>query len=230
MAEKLKTIESTRQNAKVGLKNAEVQAEDQCKELYTTQLNLATEQAAILDLKAKLQKAEEALKVAQEAAKAVETSAYECGVLETEAMLTVEVTVVCREYCAETYNQAFDQAGIPADSDLRRVDQVYYPKDLRENTTTPPPSAALPLPPPEQSLTTQEPSQGTELPAGAEKEKKGEVVASWTKEKAKEKRKEKEKNKDDANPSKDALTIGDMVSKTKATESKSKIDSKKDSH
>ena len=34
----------------------------------------------------------------------------------------------------------------------------------------------------------------------------------------------------DANPFKDALTIGDMMSKAKAAESKSKIDSKKDSH
>ena len=34
----------------------------------------------------------------------------------------------------------------------------------------------------------------------------------------------------DANPSKDALTNEDMVSKAKATESKSKIDYKKDSH
>ena len=86
------------------MKNVEAQAEDQCKELYTTQLNLATEQAAVLDLKAKLQKADEALKVAQEAATAVETSAYERGVLETKARLTAEVIVVCREYCAETYN------------------------------------------------------------------------------------------------------------------------------
>ena len=77
---------------------------------------------AVLDLKAKLQRAEEALKVAQEAAKAAETSAYERGVLETEARLTAEVTVVCREYCAETYNQALNQAGIPADSDLKRLD------------------------------------------------------------------------------------------------------------
>ena len=60
--------------------------------------------------------------MAQEAATAVETSAYERGVLETEVRLTAEVTVVCREYCAETYNQAFDRAGIPADSDRRRVD------------------------------------------------------------------------------------------------------------
>ena len=34
----------------------------------------------------------------------------------------------------------------------------------------------------------------------------------------------------DANPSEDALTIEDMVSKDKVAESKSKIDSKKDSH
>ena len=60
------------------------------------------------------------------------------------------------------------------------------------------------------------------------------MVVSRTEERAKEKEKEKEKgkakNKADASPSEDALTIGDMVSKTKTTESKSKIDSKKDSH
>ena len=115
-----------------------------------------------------------------------------------------------------------------------RVDQVYYPEDFRENTTAPPPPTALPLPPPKQSLTTQEPSHGAEVPARAEKEKNEIVVASRTEEKAKdkekEKGKEKAKNKADANPSEDALTIGDMVSKAKATESKSKIDSKKDSH
>ena len=103
---------------------------------------------------------------------------------------------------------------------------MYYPEDLKENTTAPSPPAALPLPPPEQSLTTQEPSQGAEIPARAKKEKNGIVVASRIEEKAKE----KVKNKADANPSEDALTIGDMVSKAKTTESKSKIDSKKDSH
>ena len=104
MAKKLKAVESARQSAEAGLKNAEAQAEDQHKELYTNQLNLATEQAAVLDLKAKLQKAEEVLNVAQEAARAVDTSVYERGMLETEARLTAEVIVVCREYCAETYN------------------------------------------------------------------------------------------------------------------------------
>ena len=42
LAEKLKAEESARQSAEVGLKNAEAQAENQRKQLYTTQLNLAT--------------------------------------------------------------------------------------------------------------------------------------------------------------------------------------------
>ena len=184
----------------------------------------------VLDLKDELQKAQEALKVAQEAAKATELAAYERGVLETEARLTAEVTVVCREYCTETYQQALDQAGVPADSDLRRANRVYYLEDLKEDPTALPPSATLPLPPPKQSFTTQEPSQGIEILAGAQKEKKGDVVALRPEEKAKEKEKEKAKSKANANPFEDALTIGDMVSKAKPAESKSKIDSKKDSH
>ena len=64
LAEKLKVVESARQSTEAGLKTAEAQAKDQRKQLNTTQLNLATEQAVVLDLQAKLQKAEEALKVA----------------------------------------------------------------------------------------------------------------------------------------------------------------------
>ena len=96
------------------------------------------------------------------------------------------------------------------------MDQVYYPEDVRENTTAP---------------RGWKPSQDTEVPVGAEKEKNGAVVATRTKEKVKEneKRREKGQNKDNANPSEDALTIGDMVSKAKVAGSKSKIDSKKDS-
>ena len=168
--------------------------------------------------------------MAQEATKAAETAAYECGVLETEARLTAKIAGVYRDYYAKTYKQALDRAGVPVDSDLRRANQVYYPEDIRKDITGPPPLATLPLPPPEQSLTTQEPPQGVEIPTGAQKEKNGEVVASRTEEKAKEKGKEKAKNKADANPSEDALTIRDMVSKAKAIESKSNINSKKYSH
>ena len=226
LAEKLKAAESARQSAEAGLKTAEAQAEDQRKQLYTTQINLATKKAVVLDLKAELQKAQEALKVAQEAAKAAEAAAYEHGVLETKARLTTEVTVVYRDYCAETYFQALNRAGVPVDSDLRRTEQVYYLKDIKEDLTALPPPAALPLPPLEQPLTTQDPSQVTEIPVRVPKEKKGDVGVSWPEEKTKE----KAKGKANVNPFEDALTIEDMVSKAKAAESKFKIDSKKDSH
>ena len=57
LAEKLKAAKCTHQSAEAGLKIAKAQVEDQRKQLYTTQLNLATEKAAVLDLKAELQKA-----------------------------------------------------------------------------------------------------------------------------------------------------------------------------
>ena len=69
---------------------------------------------------------------------------------------------------------------------------MYYPEDLRENTTPPPPLVALPLPPNE-PLPAQKSSQDTEVPIRAEKEKNGAAVASWKDEKAKEKEKGKEK-------------------------------------
>ena len=64
LAKKLKVIESACQSAEAGLKTAEAQVEDQGKQLYTTQINLAIEEATVLDLKAELQKAQEALKMA----------------------------------------------------------------------------------------------------------------------------------------------------------------------
>ena len=92
--------------------------------------------------------------MAKEAAKAAETAAYEREVVETEARLIAKVTVVCKDYCAETYYQALDRAEVHADSDLRRADKVYYLEDIREDPTALPPPAAIPLPPPEQPFTT----------------------------------------------------------------------------
>ena len=157
------------------MKNAKAQVEDQHKQLYTTQINLTTEKATVLDLKAELQKAQKALAVAKEAAKAVEAAAYERGVVESEARLTTEVTIVYRDYCAETYYETLDRTGVPTDSDLRRANKVYYPEDVREDPIALPPPVALPLLPPEQPLTTQDPSQGIEIPTGVQKEKMGDV-------------------------------------------------------
>ena len=50
IAEKLKVAKNGRKSAEARLKSSEAQVENQRKELYTTQLNLATEKAAVLDL------------------------------------------------------------------------------------------------------------------------------------------------------------------------------------
>ena len=93
-----------------------------------------------------------------ETTKAAEAATYDRGVVENETRLTAEVTVVCRDYCAETYRNALDRVGVPANSDLRRANKVYYPEDIREDPTALPPPAAFPLPPFEQPFTTQDPS------------------------------------------------------------------------
>ena len=165
--------------------------------------------------------------MAKEAAKVTEATAYERGVEETQAKLATEVTVVCRDYCAKIYYEALDRAGVPTDSDLSRTDKVYYPEDIREDPIALPPPVALPLLPSEQPLTTQDPSQGIEIPTRAQKEKKGDVEISRPDEKVKGKGVQPPA---DANPYEDALTIEDMMSKAKVAESKSRIDSKKDSH
>ena len=78
--------------------------------------------------------------MAKKAAKATEAVAYEHGVVETEAKLTVEVTIVCRDYCAETYYEALDRVGVPVDSDLRKANKVYYPEDIRDSSSSRSPS------------------------------------------------------------------------------------------
>ena len=78
----------------------------------------------------------------KEAAKAAEVATYERKVVETEVRLTAKVTIVCRDYCAETYNKALDWAKVPADSDLKRTDKVYYPEDIREDPTALPPHSS----------------------------------------------------------------------------------------
>ena len=94
LAEMLKTSEQGHQSTLARLKTAEAQAEDQCKHLYTTDLDLATEKAAVLSLKAELEKAKAEAQVIREAAQAAKRAAYEGGVLETKQRLAEEVAEV----------------------------------------------------------------------------------------------------------------------------------------
>ena len=59
--------------------------------------------------------------MAREASKAVKTTSYECGVLEMETWLAKEVAGVCRDYYTEIWAKVLNQAGVPANSELRRL-------------------------------------------------------------------------------------------------------------
>ena len=67
-SKKLKTSEHECQSALARLKTVKAQAEDQRKLLFTTELNLATEKATILSLKAELEKAKVEVQGVKEAA------------------------------------------------------------------------------------------------------------------------------------------------------------------
>ena len=71
------------------------------------------------DLREELQKVREATQLAKEAAEAKKQAAYMLGVEETQARLTEELSVVCREYCGISWGKALDAAGVPMGSDLR---------------------------------------------------------------------------------------------------------------
>ena len=54
------------------------------------------------------------------------------GVEETQVRLIEELSIVCREYCGISWGKALDVAGVPANSDLRRPENVYYDPEIRE--------------------------------------------------------------------------------------------------
>ena len=66
--------------------------------------------------------------------------------LETEQRLAEEVAEVCRDYCTVTWMEALNSAGVSMDSELRRVESVFFPEHIRE-VPADPSSTALPLPP-----------------------------------------------------------------------------------
>ena len=76
MSKKFKDSDKGRLSAEAGLKTMERQMEDQRQKLYMTEINLATKKQIVLNLKAKLQKAKEAARVAREAAEATMNASY----------------------------------------------------------------------------------------------------------------------------------------------------------
>ena len=127
------------------MKGAETQAESQRKlvvevkrQLVTTKEQIATlrqqleeaNQLKALAEKAKMQAEVDKLKAEKERDEA-EQHGYDVGVAETEDALRAEVPVVCRAYCAQTWEEAFNQAGVEASSGLRKPESIIFPSALQ---------------------------------------------------------------------------------------------------
>ena len=93
----------------------------------------------VSDLKAQLLQAKEAARLAREAAEAAVVGSYECGVADIEARLTEEVAVVCRDYVTESWEVAMDRVAVPTDSNLRRIENIFFPEHIREIPSSDPP-------------------------------------------------------------------------------------------
>ena len=53
-----------------------------------------------------------------------------------EARLAEEVAGVCRDYCIETWVEALNRVGVLADSELRRVENIFLIEDIWEVPAT----------------------------------------------------------------------------------------------
>ena len=119
----------------------ERQAEDLRRELHHCEINLATEKQMVKDLHEEVHKAKEAAQLLKEAAEAEKQAAYALGVQKTQSRLTKEFSSVARDYCNITWGKALDAAWVPADSNLRLPESIYYDSDIREllGSGSPPP-------------------------------------------------------------------------------------------
>ena len=79
--------------------------------------------------KPKLQAEEDKVKAEKERDE-VEQHGYDVGVAETEDALRAEVPAVCCAYCAQTWEEALNQAGVEASSELRRPERIIFPSAL----------------------------------------------------------------------------------------------------
>ena len=85
-----------------------------------------------MEVREELRKAREAIQLVKKAAEAEKQAAYILGVEETQARLTKEFSVVCRDYCDISWGKALDVVGVPVDFDLRRPESIYYDPEIRE--------------------------------------------------------------------------------------------------
>ena len=132
LSEQLKEAIRARDSFDAGLKKTKKQAEEQRKQLHFTEINLETEKQLVKGLREEIQKVRETAQLAKEVVEAEKQAAYTLGVEETQVRLTEELSIICREYYDISWGKAFDVAGVPANSDLRRPKNVYYDLEIRK--------------------------------------------------------------------------------------------------
>ena len=135
--------------------------------------------------------------MAREAAEAVVSASYDRGVVDMETRLVEEVVIVCRGYYTKSWGVGMDRARVPVDSELRRIENIFFPKEIQEILDMVPPPKRLP--------TSQAPSPNAEVSKGAKVGKEAQPTMK-------------------AKPSKDTLTIKDVVFQDKEAELKSQAE------
>ena len=56
---------------------------------------------------------------------------YDVNIAETEDAIRAEVPAVCCAYCIQTWEEALNQAGIKASSELRKPKNIVFPPALQ---------------------------------------------------------------------------------------------------
>ena len=155
---KLAVEDQAHKSANSALEGFQKQAEDQRKRLREAneELKVAREQVTVLKkhleetqkLREQAEKsreeAERAKAEAEQATNEAEQKGYEIGVAETKETLRAEVPMVCHIYCTQTWDEAFNRAGVEASSELRKAENVFYPIAIR--TSAPPSNQAEDIP------------------------------------------------------------------------------------
>ncbi|XP_030924213.1 titin homolog [Quercus lobata] len=154
---KLQAEEEARKSAESASECYQKQAEEQARLLREANAELKKTQEQALAFKKHLEETqklrERAEKLKEQAEKAkinaeqamneAEQRGYEVGIAETEKVLRAEVPEVCRIYCARTWNEALNRAGVEASSKLRRPENVFYPEAIRPSVLQPHQADAL---------------------------------------------------------------------------------------
>ena len=86
---------------------------------------------------------------------------------ETEDALRAEVPAICRAYCAQTWEEALNRAGIDASSELRRPENIFFPHALQVPNQK---EAALPVSQPAEEAQPQNPPSSSQQEQGKELE------------------------------------------------------------